>query len=147
MSRVCVMWFVIFFKQKTAYEMRISDWSSDVCSSDLPLGADAEALAARKPETDALRNGRRPGRPRDGGGFRHLSARRYSDQGGPGAHARLARSPCALARSSRGRVCVRLRAGFPASDPNPTHNTSQAPPEPPPAEDAQPLTPTGPTHH
>src|SRR3546814_1481418 len=25
-----------FFKQKTAYEMRISDWSSDVCSSDLP---------------------------------------------------------------------------------------------------------------
>src|SRR3546814_2180861 len=26
---------VLFFKQKTAYEMRISDWSSDVCSSDL----------------------------------------------------------------------------------------------------------------
>src|SRR3546814_1517675 len=26
-----------FFKQKTAYEMRISDWSSDVCSSDLPM--------------------------------------------------------------------------------------------------------------
>src|SRR3546814_17582319 len=26
-----------FFKQKTAYEMRISDWSSDVCSSDLTL--------------------------------------------------------------------------------------------------------------
>src|SRR3546814_5443676 len=26
------------FKQKTAYEMRISDWSSDVCSSDLPIG-------------------------------------------------------------------------------------------------------------
>src|SRR3546814_1832446 len=28
--------FVFFFKQKTAYEMRISDWSSDVCSSDRP---------------------------------------------------------------------------------------------------------------
>src|SRR3546814_7172387 len=28
---------VFFFKQKTAYEMRISDWSSDVCSSDLTL--------------------------------------------------------------------------------------------------------------
>src|SRR3546814_15100136 len=28
----------VFFKQKTAYEMRISDWSSDVCSSDLPAG-------------------------------------------------------------------------------------------------------------
>src|SRR3546814_14272752 len=29
------LYFVFFFKQKTAYEMRISDWSSDVCSSDL----------------------------------------------------------------------------------------------------------------
>src|SRR3546814_19427654 len=27
--------YILFFKQKTAYEMRISDWSSDVCSSDL----------------------------------------------------------------------------------------------------------------
>src|SRR3546814_2881839 len=32
-SVVCDIFF--FFKQKTAYEMRISDWSSDVCSSDL----------------------------------------------------------------------------------------------------------------
>src|SRR3546814_5759061 len=32
----CLHWFIFFFfKQKTAYEMRISDWSSDVCSSDL----------------------------------------------------------------------------------------------------------------
>src|SRR3546814_1900106 len=31
------MVFFLFFKQKTAYEMRISDWSSDVCSSDLSL--------------------------------------------------------------------------------------------------------------
>src|SRR3546814_2087616 len=31
-----------FFKQKTAYEMRISGWSSDVCSSDLLLAAIAE---------------------------------------------------------------------------------------------------------
>src|SRR3546814_3361729 len=29
--------FLFFFKQKTAYEMRISDWSSDVCSSDLTI--------------------------------------------------------------------------------------------------------------
>src|SRR3546814_8237705 len=35
-----------FFKQKTAYEMRISDWSSDVCSSDLPY----ESLTARERE-------------------------------------------------------------------------------------------------
>src|SRR3546814_19247925 len=31
----CLVVSVFFFKQKTAYEMRISDWSSDVCSSDL----------------------------------------------------------------------------------------------------------------
>src|SRR3546814_2920840 len=31
------LFFFFFFKQKTAYEMRISDWSSDVCSSDLRL--------------------------------------------------------------------------------------------------------------
>src|SRR3546814_5099347 len=30
-----MLFFFFFFKQKTAYEMRISDWSSDVCSSDL----------------------------------------------------------------------------------------------------------------
>src|SRR3546814_13497070 len=30
------VYFVFFYKQKTAYEVRISDWSSDVCSADLP---------------------------------------------------------------------------------------------------------------
>src|SRR3546814_3270871 len=42
-------WFIsffFFFKQKTAYEMRISDWSSDVCSSDLAGHADHPAVAA-----------------------------------------------------------------------------------------------------
>src|SRR3546814_8163686 len=38
-----------FFKQKTAYEMRISDWSSDVCSSDLPdPGASPVRLRRRR---------------------------------------------------------------------------------------------------
>src|SRR3546814_4063290 len=37
---VCVVFF--FFKQKTAYEMRISDWSSDVCSSDLARSGESE---------------------------------------------------------------------------------------------------------
>src|SRR3546814_3113504 len=37
--------YVFFFKQKTAYEMRISDWSSDVCSSDL-AAQDEAAFAA-----------------------------------------------------------------------------------------------------
>src|SRR3546814_4557857 len=34
-SAVLCLAFIFFFKQKTAYELRISDWSSDVCSSDL----------------------------------------------------------------------------------------------------------------
>src|SRR3546814_1518381 len=54
-----------FFKQKTAYEMRISDWSSDVCSSDL-LGAKAagsppgrrNGLVSLIPGPAASRNGR-----------------------------------------------------------------------------------------
>src|SRR3546814_4660577 len=36
-----------FFKQNTAYEMRISDWSSDVCSSDLAFDIADEVAAAR----------------------------------------------------------------------------------------------------
>src|SRR3546814_20373925 len=36
-----------FFKQKTAYEMRISDWSSDVCSSDLELADQSNAHRVR----------------------------------------------------------------------------------------------------
>src|SRR3546814_4740648 len=35
MIMYCYFFLFFFFKQKTAYEMRISDWSSDVCSSDL----------------------------------------------------------------------------------------------------------------
>src|SRR3546814_4443686 len=38
-----------FFKQKTAYEMRISDWSSDVCSSDLAVAALLVLLLDRGP--------------------------------------------------------------------------------------------------
>src|SRR3546814_6495886 len=44
---VCAGYVFVFFKQKTAYEMRISDWSSDVCSSDLgcvPIRRKAAAL-------------------------------------------------------------------------------------------------------
>src|SRR3546814_3020133 len=44
---VCVDFlYFFFFKQKTAYEMRISDWSSDVCSSDLLRRRMAEAVQA-----------------------------------------------------------------------------------------------------
>src|SRR3546814_5027193 len=34
------MFCLFFFEQKTAYELRISDWSSDVCSSDLHIAGD-----------------------------------------------------------------------------------------------------------
>src|SRR3546814_17401050 len=37
---------VFFFKQKTAYEMRISDWSSDVCSSDLGVSVEGDRVFA-----------------------------------------------------------------------------------------------------
>src|SRR3546814_4946763 len=40
------VFFFFFFKQKTAYEMRISDWSSDVCSSDLSNHEDRPILEA-----------------------------------------------------------------------------------------------------
>src|SRR3546814_2461750 len=43
-----------FFKQKTAYEMRISDWSSDVCSSDLHQKADGAAVHAKDRQTTPL---------------------------------------------------------------------------------------------
>src|SRR3546814_8619454 len=51
-----IVWF-LFFKQKTAYEMRISDWSSDVCSSDLrgaPIALARNAPIAQPPDGGAL---------------------------------------------------------------------------------------------
>src|SRR3546814_14357393 len=42
------MCFFFFFKQKTAYEMRISDWSSDVCSSDLAASNAVEKAVRRR---------------------------------------------------------------------------------------------------
>src|SRR3546814_5858548 len=47
MIAMCRLRVVYFFKQKTAYEMRISDWSSDVCSSDLSAPRD---LVVRDPK-------------------------------------------------------------------------------------------------
>src|SRR3546814_3914606 len=64
------MYVFFFFKQKTAYEMRISDWSSDVCSSDLPeivervnrfFGYNAVAkVAMRQGEVERREPERRP---------------------------------------------------------------------------------------
>src|SRR3546814_6922968 len=56
MLLVCGISFLFCFKQKTAYEMRISDWSSDVCSSDLSF---PPTIAAEKMQliVAALSNG------------------------------------------------------------------------------------------
>src|SRR3546814_5226844 len=51
MCMLCYVCMFFFFKQKTAYEMRISDWSSDVCSSDLV------AEEAQRPGTQILAAG------------------------------------------------------------------------------------------
>src|SRR3546814_4948595 len=48
-SRCCICVF-FFFKQKTAYEMRISDWSSDVCSSDLARRAQVDPIHVHRKE-------------------------------------------------------------------------------------------------
>src|SRR3546814_9700991 len=50
---------VFFFKQKPAYDMRISDWSSDVCSSDLNVAAMGGHYVDRPPPTYA-QPGQRP---------------------------------------------------------------------------------------
>src|SRR3546814_9450707 len=47
---------VFFVKQKTAYEMRISDWSSDVCSSDLLKSAPPRTTPSGLPANAALPN-------------------------------------------------------------------------------------------
>src|SRR3546814_3847355 len=44
---ILIVLFFFFFKQKTAYEMRISDWSSDVCSSDLADEEESRDLRRR----------------------------------------------------------------------------------------------------
>src|SRR3546814_4698988 len=80
MFRLVIVVFMFFFKQKTAYEMRISDWSSDVCSSDLRamrhvrrfeavFAKDAAMLLRRKDVDRAgeiIAPARRPGEQRRG---------------------------------------------------------------------------------
>src|SRR3546814_1486106 len=68
---------ICFFKQKTAYEMRISDWSSDVCSSDL---------------LQLFRRGGRPGQQADGVAILpgHHGILQQRRTGGEGCHAHTA---------------------------------------------------------
>src|SRR3546814_9400479 len=101
------MFCFFFFKQKTAYEVRISDWSSDVCSSDLcrppPFAAARGHLLAlavvRADAGDAAQRlgdavgGRLPGRA----GRRHRAAADHAARPGP---VRLAARRAPLARAA-----------------------------------------------
>src|SRR3546814_6373143 len=86
-SVFCVILF-FFFKQKTAYEMRISDWSSDVCSSDLVVKTRGHGRGSRIPGA---------GTAYPGPGGRHEDPR---DHVVPGR--RRARRPGACAAGARG---------------------------------------------
>src|SRR3546814_4994552 len=87
---------VFFFKQKTAYEMRISDWSSDVCSSDLGRGRSRPHGGARAERGPRRRIRPAATRPDDGGGPAGGDARRYGASLGRGE---IGRASC------RERVC------------------------------------------
>src|SRR3546814_9766887 len=81
--------FFFFFKQKTAYEMRISDWSSDVCSSDLHRhhGRGRRAREIRKEDRPRQR-ARDEQRPRRHGLRRDIAERAIAQ---PGDHRRQQR--------------------------------------------------------
>src|SRR3546814_6084247 len=87
-----------FFKQKTAYEMRISDWSSDVCSSDLVRRACASGRRLGRSCRSVFRGdrGRKPAASEPEGDadqqdkYRHLDER--TDDRGEGDRGRKARS-------------------------------------------------------
>src|SRR3546814_6255265 len=99
---------VFFFKQKTAYEMRISDWSSDVCSADLALRiimrrileGRASPIMPHQPEHD-----RRPALRHRDIGNRAIVAARDPDELILAQHLAAPR-PAKIGRAScRDRVC------------------------------------------
>src|SRR3546814_4022282 len=73
--------YLFFFKQKTAYEMRISDWSSDVCSSDLDGASHLSLLVQRNL---AQRKHTPPSRPVLRTGFAELAGTRKINSKGKG---------------------------------------------------------------
>src|SRR3546814_12362888 len=77
--------YFFFFKQKTAYEMRISDWSSDVCSSDLPARPRRPDDRRRRPGGGARRLPPALERQRGGRHRRQRSRGRASDARRPQA--------------------------------------------------------------
>src|SRR3546814_6327946 len=122
------LWFVFyffFFKQKTAYEMRISDWSSDVCSSDLAglprRGGDEAGDRPRRPRRAERQLRHRQGDPaarRETGDRRDPRAARCEsvagtvDRGPHRQHRRCGPQPFAVGgpRARRGRRPGRARS-------------------------------------
>src|SRR3546814_7744415 len=60
---MCCQLLIFVFKQKTAYDMRISDWSAVVCSADLSSGADAGRVHRERDGAERTRHGSEFGRP------------------------------------------------------------------------------------
>src|SRR3546814_1940872 len=97
--------FFFFCKQKTAYEMRISDWSSDVCSSDLAVGhrgADRQADQFADLLVEKIRRRDPRAGARDGAAVGH--ARRCGTDGDARVGRRIEAIVSALARSEERRV-------------------------------------------
>src|SRR3546814_15735124 len=89
-----------FFKQKTAYEMRISDWSSDVCSSDLnsrPLVHPRQWSESRRRSSSDHREARRL-QPRRA---RQNRRRRIEREGGRTEERRVGKACVSTCRSRR----------------------------------------------
>src|SRR3546814_7552045 len=94
---------IVFFKQKTAYEMRISDWSSDVCSSDLAnverpmlaVGKDVNAVGHRLAPMPMG-----PGdKPRDDSGMYSLKTKKPVPRFGRSAERRVGKECVSTCRS------------------------------------------------
>src|SRR3546814_10345638 len=102
-----MIWFIVlffFFKQKTAYEMRISDWSSDVCSSDLRCcGSMPRATRARVKAPVPAPNSRHG--PDDGSMPRVMAAARRELEG------QMAPMVLGLARQARRKRSEERRVG------------------------------------
>src|SRR3546814_9422224 len=104
---LCMGCFIFFFKQKTAYEMRIRYWSSDVCSSDLaavpgPV-ADQGTDGALGPE-----NGERPGAGQSAQDYRRPEKGGPQDAEGQGGGASRKGRQC---RQHHGRAAATHRGG------------------------------------
>src|SRR3546814_3204960 len=96
---LCVL--VFCFKQKTAYEMRISDWSSDVCSSD--LAADREKRRACAAAAFRLRMSVRKRSPRRPLSLEALAGGCPDRRGPPHRHRLPCHATCQARRSRGGR--------------------------------------------